>query len=173
MPSRAKAPKLTITTTIPDYDIPRERIQGVFQQIMSDHDVTDGEVNIAIVDDEVIHSTNREFLDHDYPTDCISFVYDNVGRLEGEILVNAETADRVALETPWSGDDELMLYIIHGTLHLIGFDDQDPDSAQQMRLYERHYMMQLGVEGAEFHGLEDEDVVDLEGEDDDIRHDFS
>ncbi len=78
------------------------------------------------------------------------------------------------MDTPWSGADELMLYIIHGTLHLIGLDDQDPESAQQMRLYERHYMMHLGVEGAEFHGLEDEDVVDLENDDDDdIRHDFS
>ncbi len=74
MAKSSTAPKLTITTTIPDYEIPRERIRGVFHQIMSDHDIREGEVNIAIVDDEVIHATNREFLDHDYPTDAsVSF----------------------------------------------------------------------------------------------------
>ena len=73
------------------------------------------------------------------------------GFLEGEILVSRETADRVALTLPWSGDDELLLYVIHGTLHLVGLDDREDASREIMRSVERKYLIHFQVAQAATH----------------------
>ena len=105
------------------------------------------EVSVAIVDDDTIHQLNRQFLAHDYPTDVLSFALeDDPPRLEGEIVVSADTAHRCAVEADWSPGDELLLYVVHGALHLAGFGDKDPHDAAEMRAAEARLLPQLGVE---------------------------
>jgi probable rRNA maturation factor len=87
---------------------------------------------------------NREYLQHDYPTDVISF--DTTERdelLEGEVIASGETAERVAAENGWKSSDELLLYIVHGMLHVVGLDDTTAKKAKEMRQAERHYMEAL------------------------------
>ena len=67
------------------------------------------------------------------------------GWLEGEIVVSADTAGRSAPEYGWPADDELLLYVIHGVLHLVGFDDTTPQAAVAMRERERFYLEACGV----------------------------
>lgn len=105
------------------------------------------EVSVAIVDDETIHQLNRQFLAHDYPTDVLSFALeDDPPRLEGEIVVSVDTAHRCAIEAGWSPADELLLYVVHGALHLAGFGDKDPHDAAEMRAAEARLLSQLGVQ---------------------------
>ena len=66
-------------------------------------------------------------------------------------MVSRETADRVATTLPWSGDDELLLYVIHGTLHLVGLDDRDDDSREIMNLAEKKYLIHFDVPEAASH----------------------
>ena len=103
-------------------------------------------VSVAVVDDATIHELNRRFLNHDWPTDVLSFVLDETdGSLEGEIILSADTAAASAPEFGWSAADEQLLYVIHGTLHLVGYDDQTDVAAAEMRAAEARYLERLGV----------------------------
>jgi probable rRNA maturation factor len=107
------------------------------------------QVHLAVVDDAEIHHINRQFLAHDEPTDVITFVLEqDQQRLEGEIIVSADTAARLAADVGWPLEHELTLYSLHGALHLVGYDDLDPDSAQVMRTKEAHYLQLLGIDPA-------------------------
>jgi probable rRNA maturation factor len=65
--------------------------------------------------------------------------------LEGEIIVSVDTARQNAAEAGWSSDDELLLYVIHGTLHLAGYLDKSPDDYAEMRAAEAAVLDRLGV----------------------------
>jgi len=154
-------------------------------------------LSISIVDDATIHAINREHLQHDYPTDVISFQLEfghsdfdeedadpedtsndmtapgevdglddsemldasdsastepdaeNLLRadgsfIEGEIIASAETALRMASAGDWSAQQELTLYVIHGLLHICGYDDLTPDERQTMRVREQVLLEALG-----------------------------
>src|SRR5690606_31695495 len=78
-------------------------------------------VSVAIVDDPTIQEVNREHLDHDWPTDVVSFVIDQRdGVVEGEVIASHQTAERVHADAQWSVSDELLLYVVHGILHVAG-----------------------------------------------------
>ncbi len=123
------------------------RMHQAAEAILRDAGVSDARLSLAIVDDPTIHQLNRRYLEHDYPTDVLSFLLErDADRLEGEVIVSADTAARSAAEYAWSADDELLLYVIHGTLHLIGHDDATASQRESMRGQERRYLVQFGLE---------------------------
>ena len=84
------------------------------------------EIEISIVTDAAIAKVHGEFLDDPTPTDVITFHH-------GEIIVSADTASREGPVHGLSFDHELGLYMIHGLMHLAGWDDHDPDEAAEMK----------------------------------------
>lgn len=130
-----------------------DQIRSVCELIFTDHGITTGHVNVVLVDNDTIQQYNRDFLQHDYPTDVISFTLeDNIpdGHLEGEILVSTEIAVERAVEFGWTADKELLLYIVHGTLHLLRFDDQRPEDRKEMRKNENKYLARFGIDVPEW-----------------------
>jgi probable rRNA maturation factor len=126
--------------------IDADRLTRAVEMILAEEGVEAAVINVAIVDDPTIHDLNRRFLDHDEPTDVLSFVLDEeAGRLEGDVIASADTAARTAAQLQWPAGDELLLYVLHGTLHLVGYDDLNPDSRREMRERERHYLAQFGL----------------------------
>jgi len=122
------------------------RLKTAVRQILADAKITSADVSLALVDDATIHELNRQYLGHDYPTDVISFVLDHTaGRLEGEVIVSTDTAATTAARLGWPPEDEVLLYVVHGILHLVGHDDQDPDSLAAMRAAERHCLAGFGL----------------------------
>jgi probable rRNA maturation factor len=108
--------------------------------------------SVAIVDDETIHRVNREHLQHDWPTDVISFVFDNENDvITGEVIASADTALRLHQAAGWQLEDEILLYVVHGLLHLAGLDDIEEQQSEQMRRAERDCLLAVGVPGAEEH----------------------
>ena len=98
-------------------------------------------VSLAVVDDPTMHDLNRQYLDHDYPTDVLSFVLEQEeGKLIGEVIVSSDTAAKEAGRFGWSVDDELLLYVTHGVLHLVGFDDTTDAARREMREQERRFL---------------------------------
>ena len=83
------------------------------------------EVDVAIVTDAVIARVHEEFMGIPGATDVITFEH-------GEIVTSAETAAMYAKEHGHSADEELALYIVHGLLHLNGFDDLEPQAHKRM-----------------------------------------
>ncbi|MEM9186397.1 MAG: rRNA maturation RNase YbeY [Planctomycetota bacterium] len=105
-----------------------------------------GTLSIAVVDDPTIHRLNAEFLRHDYATDVLSFALEDDGeRLEGEVIVSAQTAIANAAEYGWTAADELLLYVVHGVLHLVGYRDKSDADASEMRVAEQRSLAALGV----------------------------
>ncbi|MEM9366552.1 MAG: rRNA maturation RNase YbeY [Planctomycetota bacterium] len=95
-----------------------------------------GQIGVRLTGDATIREINREFLSHDYATDVISFGYghDQDSRfLEGELVASVETALSQAIDNEQTPDNELILYVVHGTLHIAGLDDQDDASRAEMR----------------------------------------
>ena len=88
------------------------------------------EVSILIVSDRKIASLHRQFMNESGPTDVITFQH-------GEIFVSAETARRNARRFGNALARELRLYVVHGLLHLHGFDDRDEVSARKMQIVQR------------------------------------
>jgi probable rRNA maturation factor len=84
------------------------------------------EVEVAIVSDRVIADVHRRFMEIAGPTDVITFDH-------GEIVVSAQTAAHQATEFGHTVDQEVALYIIHGLLHLNGYDDRSEGDAVRMR----------------------------------------
>jgi len=127
--------------------IDQEALAAAARLILSDHGITQGELSIAIVDDPAIRILNKQYLQHDYETDVISFVLDedeSIGRLDGQLIVSTDTAARESVEAGWSFEAELLLYVVHGTLHLVGYDDKSEPAIPEMRAAEADYMAKLG-----------------------------
>jgi probable rRNA maturation factor len=112
--------------------------------------VVEAEISVAFVDDAEIHEINRKFLNHDFPTDVISFLLDEspeaatanspgtvrrgAGRMiDGEIVISTDTAASNAARLGTTTEHELKLYLVHGLLHLCGYDDLTPREKRLMR----------------------------------------
>lgn len=123
-----------------------KQIASVARSILADHGPKRSRVSVAIVDDATIHALNRRYLHHDYPTDVLSFVLEEKrGYLEGEVVVSGETALSQAGQYGWDASSELLLYVVHGVLHLVGFEDSSDETRQDMRDAEALYLAQLGL----------------------------
>lgn len=122
--------------------LPRPRLREVARTTLRSQGIREADISLALVDDPTIHALNRRHLEHDYATDVLSFLLSDTGRagevaaLEGEIIVSTETAIRQAAEYGWSAEDELTLYLVHGLLHLCGFDDHTAADRRKMRAAE-------------------------------------
>ena len=105
---------------------------------------TQGTIEIAIVDDAKIRDLNKRHLQHDWETDVISFPYErSAGVVEGELIVSWETAVREAERTGWPPLTELVLYVVHGTLHLVGLEDSSQPQRAEMRSAEQQVLKLL------------------------------
>ena len=106
-----------------------------------------GAVEVAFVDDETIAGLHDRFLGIPGPTDVITFPADDEpapderdGAALGEIVVSTDTAARQAPEYGLDPLDETYLYVIHGVLHLLGYDDHDDDDADRMAVRQRELL---------------------------------
>jgi len=131
-----------------DFPIDDSSIQLVVSTILTDAGFQRGSISIAIVDDPTIHRLNLQYLQHDYPTDVLSFLLESdpqQGWLEGEVIVSSDTATSNATEYQWEPTNELMLYIIHGCLHLTGMDDATDELRAVMQAKETLYLGRIGL----------------------------
>jgi probable rRNA maturation factor len=139
--------KITIASPQEVVAIDRGRLREVARAVLAGENIADYEISLAFVDNATIHRLNKQFLDHDEPTDVLSFPLSEPGakKLAGELVVGAEVALQQARERGHEGQVELALYVIHGLLHLCGYDDKSPRAAKAMRALEKHYLTQLGL----------------------------
>ena len=116
-----------------------EAVREVVHQTLEAEQVAAATISIAIVDNPTMHELNRQYLNHDYETDVLSFLLEEsshpeidvprgAGRtIDGEVIVSAPYARQMSVEYDWPPENELALYIVHGVLHLCGYDDTTAD----------------------------------------------
>lgn len=126
-----------------------EKARRTVRMVLEGEKIVCGRLEVTIIGDPAIHRLNVQFLGHDYPTDVLAFELDrdvDSGFLEGNVIVSDDTALDRAREFGWAPENELLLYIIHGTLHLAGYDDHAKEDERAMRAKEREYMAKAGIE---------------------------
>ncbi|MFO7811353.1 MAG: rRNA maturation RNase YbeY [Pelovirga sp.] len=129
----------------------KRSLRKVAQQILNICAKPDAELSILIVDNAGIQQINREFLQRDRPTNVISFaMQEGLGagvqpQLLGDVVISAEraAADAAAARIPF--EHELWFLLVHGILHLLGYDHERGSAAQaqEMEQREREIFTQL------------------------------
>jgi probable rRNA maturation factor len=111
--------------------------------------IEDKELSILLVNDKRIAQLNRKYRHRPEPTDVLAFAMQEGGYPEfshqilGDVVISVETAQRQAQESRHSLTKELQILIIHGILHLLGYDHQKPVEAERMHLQERRLIKYL------------------------------
>lgn len=103
------------------------------------------EVSLLLCGDAEIAELHNEYMDDPTPTDVMSFEIDG----GAEVVVSVETARRLAAANGTSIRAEVALYIVHGILHTVGFDDVDADDRRRMREAERAILASLHLRARE------------------------
>ncbi len=139
--------KIAIASPQEVVPIDRGLLRTVARTVLEGEDQADADISLAFVDNSTIHRLNKRYLDHDEPTDVLSFPLSGPGakRLQGELVIGAELAFAQAQERGHDVQAELALYVIHGLLHLCGHDDMTEADAALMREKEKAYLKQLGL----------------------------
>ncbi|MCA9258494.1 MAG: rRNA maturation RNase YbeY [Planctomycetales bacterium] len=132
-----------------DVEVDEDLLARAVQAVVAQSVYSCGEISVAVIDDPAMHELNRQYLAHDYPTDVLSFpLTDDPPRVDGEIVVSVDTAAREASLVGWDAASELVLYVVHGALHLVGHLDKRDDDVLAMRRAERETLSALGIEVA-------------------------
>ncbi len=115
--------------------------------VLEGEGVPSAKVTFAFFDDATIHAMNKRHLNHDEPTDVLTFPYSIRGaaKLEGDVAIGAGVGLAAAEERGHPVNHELCLYVIHACLHLCGYNDKRDGDIAEMRAKERHYLAALDL----------------------------
>jgi probable rRNA maturation factor len=133
--------------------VDQERVRDCCRRVLEREGVENASLSIAYVNDAEMQEINREYLGHDYPTDVISFLLNDaldsgMRSLTGELVVGLEYGRRMAARHGWRPDDELLLYVVHGLLHLCGYDDLTDEARPIMRMRESEWIREFKLDVA-------------------------
>ncbi len=99
-----------------------------------------GNISIIFCSDNYILDINQKFLQHDYFTDIITFDYSEGSRISGDLFISVDSVRENSVEYGTDFTDELHRVIVHGVLHLIGYDDHTDEETSVMRSKEDYYL---------------------------------
>lgn len=131
----------------------RQLVDGVLQATLLElgFDNIDSELSLVFTNDADIREINAKWRHIDKPTNVLSFPAfalqpgQEPGEILGDIVIARETVEREAAEEDKSFEDHLSHLVVHGLLHLMGYDHQNDDEAEQMEALERKILASLGI----------------------------
>ena len=106
------------------------------RRVAAQHERRLGEINYIFCNDEEILATNRQYLQHDYYTDIITFDYSAGAVLAGDLYISLDTVRTNAEMLGKNYDDEFHRVLVHGVLHLVGINDKGPGEREIMEAAE-------------------------------------
>ena len=131
------------------YDEIKYRIKGSknclkeMEKVIRSEKRIPGDLSFILTNDEKMIDINREFLGHDYYTDVIAFSNNNGNIINGEIYISFDTVKRNSINYKVSLRKELLRVMIHGTLHLCGYDDKTKMEREEMRRIEDNWLIKI------------------------------
>jgi len=123
-----------------------ELFSSWISNVISSENKKEGDINYIFCDDEYILEINKQYLDHDYYTDIISFDYSVGNELYGDIFVSIERVRENAVEFDVTFDEELKRVLAHGVLHYCGYKDKTEEEELIMRSKEDEKIKMFHVE---------------------------
>ena len=117
----------------------QESIRGLLEMVLSENKHQSADINIIITDDDSLRQMKKEYFNQDVYTDVIAFNIDE-DPFEGELYISYDRVKDNAEKFNDSFEGEFKRILIHGTLHLCGFDDQTKEDKSRMTLMEEDYL---------------------------------
>jgi len=128
-------------------DISEFKLQGELdtwiKNTIQDESLKTGEINIIFCSDEYLLQMNKEHLKHDYYTDIITFDYCEKGIVSGDLFISRDRVEENAKKFNAHFIDEINRVVIHGVLHLIGYNDKTDEEQIIMTEKENQYLNEL------------------------------
>jgi probable rRNA maturation factor len=120
----------------------RKTLENIEKVIRKEKRIS-GDLNFVLCRDNEIIAINRKYLKHNYYTDVIAFGYGNEKVLSGEIYISIDTVKQNAINYKVSLKDEVLRVMIHGTLHLCGYEDENENMKSVMRKKEDKWLKEF------------------------------
>ena len=117
-----------------------EKVENWINQTIENEKCFTGNVTYIFCSDNYLLDVNRKYLNHDYFTDVITFDYVKNGKISGDIFISIDRITENAKIFNVSRENELLRVMIHGVLHLIGYDDQTDEQEAEIRSKEDFYL---------------------------------
>src|SRR5262245_59788863 len=116
---------ITVASHQTSVPLDRSKLRSAARAVLDGEGMPNAAISLAFVDNPTIHRLNKQFLNHDEPTDVITFPMSRSGAttLEGEVVIGVEVGIEEAARRGHDVHTEVTLYLIHGLLHLCGYDD--------------------------------------------------
>ena len=129
---------ITFNTLLEGFEIKNpENLKSWLKEILSENNKVLGDIVYVLADDTYLHKINKDFLDHDTLTDIITFETSvDPSVISGEIFISIERVKENAIKQNQQFEKELARVIVHGALHLIGYDDNTSEKKIKMRAKE-------------------------------------
>ena len=137
---------LSIEQDHPSRTLDESVLEEVIRHVLAAEDATLVYLSVVLTDHATVRRLNRSYLDHDYNTDVLSFSLRNETSasdslmVEGEVYVDLDTARERCEEFDATFEREACRYVIHGLLHLLGYDDATESAQETMRRREDEYL---------------------------------
>lgn len=144
-----KAPEteaLEIVQAHPSRRLPNALLRRLVQAVLAGEKARLRYLSLVLTDHATVRELNRTYLGHDYDTDVLSFpLSEEPGVVEGEIYVDLDTAAKRHAEFGATFTQEACRYVVHGLLHLLGYDDATPEARAHMHRLEDRYLQAAGL----------------------------
>jgi rRNA maturation RNase YbeY len=129
-------------------EIPEQLLEKAVNLVLKNEGCTVESIVGVYCGNKMMQRINREFLQHDYPTDTITFRYNKGSDIDGEFYISLDVVKENAARFNVDVQQELLRVTFHSALHLIGYDDQSPDDRKLMEEKEAIYLRIFSAENS-------------------------
>ncbi len=137
---------ISFSTNDSTYNLKSKQLIKVWiKNCLNSYNYTVGDISIVFCSDNFILEVNNQFLGHTYYTDIITFPYSTTKKIDADIIISIDTVKSNSIKFNQPFNRELHRVIIHGILHLVGFNDKTCEQKQLMRVEEDKWLSYINL----------------------------
>lgn len=127
----------------------KNSIKSWIKEVIKDFDKRVGDISFIFMDDEQLLKVNLQYLNHNFYTDVITFDYCKKNTVSGDIFISIDRIKENSYELKTPLKEEFLRVMIHGILHLLGYNDSSDKQKKEMRNKETYYIKRINIDEIE------------------------